>query len=121
MKMDAKPTQALYGSATGTTSTSSTSQSSVTDAATMAQLRTQFTADAADTTAVSYSAPTATYGNNAVFEDATNQTLTVQSMGLDGTVTTSTYTALDANGNSIAQGGTPTFAAASSYTKGPSD
>jgi flagellin len=108
-------TQALYGSTTGTTSTSSTSQSSVTDSTTMAQLQAQFTADVADTTAVSYSAPTATYGNNAVFEDTTNQALTVQSMGLDGTVTTSTYTALDANGNSIAQGGTPTFAAAASY------
>jgi flagellin len=107
-------TQALYGSATGTTSTSSTSQSSVTDAATMSQLQTQFAADTADTTAVSYSTPTATYGNNAVFEDTTNQALTVQSMGLDGTVTTSTYTALDANGNSIAQGGSPTFAAGSS-------
>jgi flagellin len=112
-------TQALYGSATGTTSTSSTSQSTVSDAATMGQLQTQFAADTADTTAVSYSTPTATYGNNAVFEDTTNQALTVQSMGLDGTVTTSTYTALDANGNSIAQGGSPTFApgssAASSY------
>ena len=108
-------TQALYGLATGTTSTSSTSQSTVTDAATMSQLQTQFAADTADTTAVSYSAPTATYGNNAVFEDTTNQALTVQSMGLNGTVTTTTYTALDANGNSIAQGGSPTFAAASSY------
>jgi flagellin len=108
-------TQTLYGSATGTTSTSSTSQSSVTDSATMAQLQAQFTADSADTTAVSYSTPTATYGNNAVFEDATNQALTIQSMGLDGTVTTSTYTALDTNGNSIAQGGTPTFATAASY------
>jgi flagellin len=112
-------TQALYGSATGTTSTSSTSQSTVSDAATMGQLQTQFAADTADTTAVSYSTPTATYGNNAVFEDTANQALTVQSMGLDGTVTTSTYTALDANGNSIAQGGSPTFApgssAASSY------
>jgi flagellin len=100
---------------TGSTSTSSTSQSTISDAATMSQLQTQFAADTADTTAVSYSAPTATYGNNAVFEDTTNQALTVQSMGLDGTVTTSTYTALDANGNSIAQGGSPTFAAASSY------
>jgi flagellin len=112
-------TQALYGSATGNTSTSSTSQSTVSDAATMSQLQTQFAADTTDTTAVSYSAPTATYGKNAVFEDTTNQALTVQSMGLDGTVTTSTYTALDANGNSIAQGGSPTFAAgpsaASSY------
>jgi len=108
-------TQALYGLVSGTTSTSSTSQSSVSDAATMAQLQTQFAADTADTTAVSYSTPTATYGNNAVFEDTTNQALTVQSMGLDGTVTTSTYTALDANGNSIAQGGSPTFATAASY------
>jgi flagellin len=108
-------TQALYGSTTGTTSTSSTSQSTVTDPTTMAQLKAQFTADVADTTAVSYSAPTATYGNDAVDEDTTNQALTVQSMGLDGTVTTTTYTALDANGNSIAQGGSPTFAAAASY------
>jgi len=108
-------TEALYGLATGNTSTSSTSQSTVSDAATMSQLQTQFAADTTDTTAVSYSAPTATYGKNAVFEDTTNQALTVQSMGLDGTVTTSTYTALDANGNSIAQGGSPTFAAASSY------
>ncbi len=108
-------TQALYGLATGGTSTSTTSQSAVTDSATMAQLQAQFAADTADTTAVSYTAPTATYGQDAVFEDTTNQALTVQSMGLDGTVTTATYTALDGNGNSIAQGGTPTFAAAASY------
>ncbi len=111
-------TQALYGLTTGTTSTSSTSSSTVTDAATMSQLQTQFAADTADTTAVSYSTPTATYGNNAVYEDTTNQALTVQSMGLDGTVTTTTYTALDANGNTLAQegtGGTLTFATAASY------
>jgi flagellin len=108
-------TQALYGLTTGGTSTSTTSQSTVTDATTMSQLQAQFTADAADTTAVSYTTPTATYGNDAVFEDTTNQALTVQSMALDGTVTTTTYTALDANGNSIAQGGTPTFATAASY------
>jgi flagellin len=108
-------TQALYGAATGSTSTSSTSTSNISDATTMAQLQAQFTADAADTTPVSYSAPTATYGNNAVDEDTTNQALTVQSMGLDGTVTTTTYTALDTNGNSIAQGGSPTFATAASY------
>ncbi|HSV00225.1 MAG TPA: flagellin, partial [Roseiarcus sp.] len=108
-------TQALYGLTTGNTSTSSTSQSSVTDSATMAQLQTQFAADTADTTPVSYSAPTATYGQDAVFEDTTNQALTVQSMALDGKVTTTTYTALDANGNSIAQGGSPTFATAASY------
>ena len=108
-------TQALYGLATGTTSTSSTSQSTVSDAATMSQLQTQFAADTADTTPVSYSAPTATYGKDAVYEDTANQALTVQSMGLDGTVTTTTYTALDTNGNSIALGGTPTFATAASY------
>jgi flagellin len=111
-------TQALYGLSTGTTSTSSTSQSTVTDAATMSQLQAQFAADTADTTAVSYSTPTATYGNDAVYEDTTNQALTVQSMGLDGTVTTTTYTALDANGNTLAQegtGGTLTFANAASY------
>ena len=108
-------TQALYGLSTGTTSTSSTSQSTVSDAATMTQLQAQFAADTADTTAVSYSAPTATFGNDAVFEDTANQALTVQSMGLNGTVTTTTYTALDANGNSIAQGGSPTFATAASY------
>jgi flagellin len=108
-------TQALYGLTTGATSTSTTSQSTVTDAATMAQLQTQFAADAADTTAVTAGTVTATYGKDAIFEDATNQALTVQSMALDGTATTTTYTALDANGNSIAQGGTPTFGTASSY------
>ena len=108
-------TQALYGLSTGSTSTSTTSQSTVSDAATMSQLQTQFAADTADTTPVSYTAPTATYGNDAVYEDTANQGLTVQSMGLDGTVTTTTYTALDTNGNSIAEGGTPTFATASSY------
>ena len=106
---------ALYGLATGGTSTSTTSQSTVTDAATMAQLQTQFAADAADTTAVTAGTITATYGTAAIYEDTTNQALTVQSMALDGTATTTTYTALDANGNSIAQGGSPTFAAAASY------
>jgi flagellin len=108
-------TQALYGLTTGPTSTSTTSQSTVSDAATMAQLQTQFAADAADTTAVTAGTVTATYGKDAIFEDTTNQALTVQSMALDGTATTTTYTALDANGNSIAQGGTPTFGTASSY------
>jgi flagellin len=108
-------TQALYGLTTGATSTSTTSQSTVTDAATMSQLQTQFAADTADTTAVTAGTVTATYGKDAIFEDTTNQALTVQSMGLDGTATTTTYTALDTNGNSIAQGGTPTFATAASY------
>jgi flagellin len=108
-------TEALYGLTTGGTSTSTTSQSTVTDAATMSQLQAQFAANTANTTPVSAGTITATYGNAAIYEDTTNQALTVQSVALDGTATTTTYTALDANGNSIAQGGTPTFAGASSY------
>jgi len=108
-------TQSLYGLTTGGTSTSTTSQSTVSDAATMSQLQAQFAADTADTTAVTAGTVTATYGKDAIYENTTNQSLTVQSMGLDGTATTTTYTALDANGNSIAQGGTPTFAGAASY------
>ena len=106
---------ALYGLATGSTSTSTTSQSSVSDATTMGQLQTQWTADAALTTPVTAGTVTATYGQAAIYENTTNQALTVQTMALDGTATTTTYTALDANGNSVAQGGTPTFAAAASY------
>jgi flagellin len=107
-------TSALYGLTTGTP-TSTTSQSNVTDPTTIAQLQTQFAADSADTTAVTAGTVTATYGTDAIYEDTTNQALTVQSVALDGTATTTTYTALDANGNSIAQGGTPTFATAASY------
>jgi flagellin len=108
-------TQSLYGLTTGGTSTSTTSQSTVSDAATMSQLQAQFAADTADTTAVTAGTVTATYGKAAIYENTANQALTVQSVGLNGTATTTTYTALDANGNSIAQGGTPTFAAAASY------
>jgi flagellin len=108
-------TQALYGLTTGATSTSSTSQSTLTDAATMGQLQTQWAADTADTTPVTAGTITATYGKDAIYENTANQSLTVQSMALNGVVTTKTYTALDANGNSIAQGGTPTFAGAASY------
>jgi flagellin len=108
-------TQALYGLATGGSSTSTTSQSTVSDPTTMTQLQAQFAANTADTTAVTAGTVTATYGTDAIYEDTTNQALTVQSVALDGTATTTTYTALDANGNSIAQGGTPTFATAASY------
>jgi len=106
---------ALYGLATSGGSTSTTSQSTVSDSATMARLQTQWAADPADTTAVTAGTITATYGKAAIYEDTTNQAFTVQSLALNGTATTTTYTALDANGNSIAQGGTPTFAAAASY------
>jgi flagellin len=106
---------ALYGLTTGGTSTSTTSQSTVSDATTMGQLQAQFAANTANTTPVTAGTVTATYGTDKIYEDTTNQALTVQTMALDGTATTTTYTALDANGNSIAQGGTPTFAAAASY------
>jgi flagellin len=105
--------QALYGLTTGGTSTSTTSQSTVTDPATMAQLQTQWGDDTADTTAPT--SFTATYGDNTVYEDTTNQSLTIQSMALDGTETTTTYTALDANGNTVANDSTLTFANAASY------
>ena len=108
-------TQALYGLATGGTSTSTTSQSTLTDPTTIAQLQTQFAADTADTTAVTAGNVTATYGTDAIYEDTANQAFTVQSLAHDGTATTTTYTALDANGNSIAQGGSPTLAGAASY------
>jgi flagellin len=104
-------TQALYGLTTGGTSTSTTSQSTVTDAATIAQLQTQWGAD----TPVTAGTVTATYGKDAIYENTATQQFTVQSKSLDGTATTTVYTALDANGNSIAQGGSPTFAAAASY------
>jgi flagellin len=107
--------QALYGLTTGGTSTSTTSQSTLTDPTTIGELQTQFATDTADTTAVTAGTVTATYGDDAIYEDTANQAFTVQSLALDGTATTTTYTALDANGNSIAQGGTPTFATAASY------
>ena len=46
------------------------------------QLQTQFAADTADTTAVTAGTITATYGTDAIYEDTTNQALTVQSMAL---------------------------------------
>ncbi len=106
-------TSALYGLAAAPTQT--TSQSTVTDAATIKQLQTQMAADSGDTTAVTAGTITATYGTDAIYENTKTQQFTVQSMALDGTATTTTYTALDANGNSIAQGGTPTFATAVSF------
>jgi flagellin len=104
--------QALNGLAAGTTSTSTTSQSAVTDPATLAQLQAQFAADSADTTAPT--SFTATYGQNTVYEDTTAQSLTIQSLALDGTQTTTTYTALDANGNNASNDSSLTFANAAS-------
>jgi len=101
-------TSALYGLTTGSP-TSTTSQSTVTGAATMAPLQTLYAADIADTTAPT--GFTATYGNDTVWVDPTTLTLNVQSLALDGTQTTTSYQALDANGNTIANDSSLTFAA----------
>ncbi len=104
--------QALNGLATGGASTSTTSQSTITDAPTIAQIQAQYAADSADTTAPA--GFTATYGNNTVYEDTSNLSLEVQSLGANGTQTTTTYTALDANGNTVANDSSLTFATAAS-------
>ena len=102
---------ALYGLASGTP-TSTTNQSTITDAPTIAQIQAQYAADSADTTAPT--GFTATYGNNTVYENTTNLSLEVQSKALNGTETTTTYTALDANGNTVANDSSLTFANAAS-------
>ena len=107
--------QSLYGLAPAGGTTSTTSKSTVTDAATMTQLQTQWAADTADTTAVTAGTVTATYGKDALYEDAANQAFTVQHMALDGTATTTTYTALDATATRSPRAGRPTFGAAASY------
>ncbi|HTR14144.1 MAG TPA: flagellin [Roseiarcus sp.] len=84
--------QALTGGATSPPTTT-TSTSSVTDPATITQL------------AALYNSPpsnaTLSYGNNVITASASGapMALTVQSMDLYGSITTTTYTALDANGN----------------------
>ena len=107
--------QSLYGLTTGSGNTESTSTSSITDATGIAQAQAQWTAFTGKTDTISTTTPTAVYGTDLANEDTTNQALTVQSQQADGSWTTTTYTALDANGNSVADGGTPTFATAASY------
>jgi flagellin len=77
-----------------------TTTSTLTNAAQMTQLQAIETAHAAAVTAskVSVTTPTATYGADAYYYNAAAQQFTIQDMALDGTVTTTTYTALDANG-----------------------
>ena len=78
-------------------------------------MQAQWTAFTGKTDTISTTTPTATYGTDLANEDTTNQALSVQHQQADGSWTTTTYTALDANGNSVADGGSPTFAAAASY------
>src|SRR5271165_810575 len=98
--------------------TTTTTTSTLTDPTTMTQLQAVEAANVGQTTAakVSITAPTATYGADAYYYNAATQAFTIQSQGLDGTYTTSTYTALDSFGNSVATGdATLTFAKAASY------
>jgi flagellin len=86
--------QALTGGAT-TTPTTTTTQSSVTDTATITNLAGLFNAPPTNATL--------SYGNDVITASTTGpMTLTVQSKDLNGSTTTSTYTALDANGNNSA-------------------
>jgi flagellin len=105
--------QALNGLATGGSSTSTTSNSTITDAPTISALQAQYAAavTAGDTSAPA-SAPT--YGVDNFYANTAAGSLEVQSMALDGTETTTTYTALDANGNTVANDSSLTFANAAS-------
>ena len=107
--------QSLYGLTTGVGNTESTATSSITDATGIGQVQAQWTAFTGKADVISTTTPTAAYGADLANEDTTNQALSVQHQQADGSWNTTTYTALDANGNSVANGGTPTFAAAASY------
>jgi flagellin len=86
--------QALTGGAT-TTPTTTTTQSSLTDTATIANFAALFNAPPTNATL--------SYGNDVITASTTGpMTLTVKSKDLNGSTTTSTYTALDANGNNSA-------------------
>jgi flagellin len=108
--------QALTGGAAVTPATTTTN-STISDATTIGQIQAIETANSGATTAtkVSIATPTATYGTDAFYYNATNQAFTIQSMAQDGSVTTTTYTALDANGNNVGADATLTFGAASSF------
>jgi len=108
-------TQALYGLTTGTGNTESTSTSSITDANGISEAQALWTAFTGKTDTISTTTPTAAYGADLANEDTTNQVLSVQHQQADGSWVTTTYTALDANGNSVADGGTPSFATAAAY------
>ena len=108
-------TQTLYGLTTGSRKHRVDRTSSITDPTAITQVQAQATTFAAKTDTISTTTPTATFGTDLANESATAGTLTVQHALADGSWTTTTYTALDANGNSVADGGTPTFATAASF------
>jgi len=100
--------QALTGGAT-TTPTTTTSTSTVTDPATITQLAGLFNNPPTNSTL--------SYGNDVITASGSGapMALTVQSVDLYGNTTTTTYTALDANGNnSVTDTSLTSFASASS-------
>ena len=96
--------QALTGGATSTPTTT-TSTSTITDPATIAQIA-----------GLTPNTATLSYGTDVITASGTGQPLgvTVQSMDLYGNTTTTTYTALDANGNTSANDASLTLANAAS-------
>ncbi|HVP97927.1 MAG TPA: flagellin [Roseiarcus sp.] len=96
--------QALTGGAV-TTPTTTTSTSTITDPATIAQIA-----------GLTPNTATLSYGTDVITASGTGQPLgvTVQSMDLYGNTTTTTYTALDANGNTSANDASLTLANAAS-------
>jgi flagellin len=100
--------QALTGASTSTPTTTTT-QSTITDPTTITNLATLYAAGASSNTTVSY-------GNDVITVSASGApaALTVQSEDLYGNKTTTTYTALDANGNNSVTNSSLTFATASS-------
>ncbi len=98
--------QALTGAAAATPTTTTT-LSTITDPTTIANLAALYTTPPTNATL--------SYGNDVITASTTGPAaLTVESEDLYGNVTTTTYTALDANGNNSATDTSLTFATASS-------
>ncbi len=96
----------------------STTNSTLTDPTQMGSIQALESANSGATTAaaVSITSPTAIYGQNSYYYNSANQAFTVQSAAANGSITNTTYTALDKNGNSIATGATlSSFNGATSY------
>ena len=98
--------EALTGGA-ASTPTTTTTNSSITDSASIANFAALYASPPSNSTL--------SYGNDVITASSSGPaTLTVQSMDLYGNTTTTSYTALDANGNNSATNSSLTFATASS-------
>jgi flagellin len=98
--------QALTGGAS-TTPTTTTTQSTISDPTTIANLATLYGSPPSNST-LAYGADVITASTSGPIS------LTIQSKDLNGNVTSTTYTALDSNGNNSATDSSLTFATASS-------